>query len=165
MDFLSSGSLRLWARPASDHYNDTRVQKQNRSDHRGGKSLNRAAGRKSSPLGVLKRRSPPRACRSLPTADRGGWETSTPSSKRTLRSARSGPSVSDWALSWSTMVHKTPKQPKRRKWRKLMKGRILGVVGANGFEPSTSWSRTKYLNPINALSGVAYGTRSIISPS
>jgi hypothetical protein len=39
------------------------------------------------------------------------------------------------------------------------------MVGANGFEPSTSWSRTKYLNPINALSGVAYGTRSVISPS
>src|SRR5882672_856090 len=38
------------------------------------------------------------------------------------------------------------------------------VVGANGFEPSTSWSRTKHLNPINALSGVAYGTRSAISP-
>jgi len=30
---------------------------------------------------------------------------------------------------------------------------------------TTSWSRTKYLNPINALSGVAYGTRSVISPS
>jgi hypothetical protein len=29
------------------------------------------------------------------------------------------------------------------------------MVGANGFEPSTSWSRTKSLNPINALSGVA----------
>src|SRR6266568_350124 len=38
------------------------------------------------------------------------------------------------------------------------------VVGANGFEPSTSWSRTRHLNPINALSGVAYGTRSVISP-
>ena len=38
------------------------------------------------------------------------------------------------------------------------------VVGAKGFEPSTSWSRTKYLTPINALSGVAYGTRSVISP-
>ncbi|MDQ1405527.1 MAG: hypothetical protein QOG55_1156 [Acidobacteriaceae bacterium] len=38
------------------------------------------------------------------------------------------------------------------------------MVGAKGFEPSTSWSRTKYLNPINALSGVAYGTRSVISP-
>jgi hypothetical protein len=39
------------------------------------------------------------------------------------------------------------------------------MVGAKGFEPSTSWSRTKYLNPINALSGVAYGTRSVISLS
>src|SRR6266853_899629 len=38
------------------------------------------------------------------------------------------------------------------------------LVGANGFEPSTSWSRTRHLNPINALSGVAYGTRSVISP-
>src|SRR6266487_1679159 len=38
------------------------------------------------------------------------------------------------------------------------------VVGANGFEPSTSWSRTRCLNPINALFGVAYGTRSLISP-
>src|SRR6266853_6585271 len=38
------------------------------------------------------------------------------------------------------------------------------VVGAKGFEPSTSWSRTRHLNPINALSGVAYGTRSLISP-
>ena len=38
------------------------------------------------------------------------------------------------------------------------------MVGANGFEPSTSWSRTRHLNPINALFGVAYGTRSVISP-
>jgi len=38
------------------------------------------------------------------------------------------------------------------------------VVGAKGFEPSTSWSRTMNLNPINALSGVAYGMRSLISP-
>src|SRR6266481_5880061 len=38
------------------------------------------------------------------------------------------------------------------------------LVGANGFEPSTSWSRTRHLNPINALSGVAYGTTSVISP-
>jgi len=38
------------------------------------------------------------------------------------------------------------------------------MVGAIGFEPAASWSRTKYLNPINALSGVAYGTRSVISP-
>jgi hypothetical protein len=28
----------------------------------------------------------------------------------------------------------------------------------------TSWSRTKNLNPINALSGVAYGTRGLTSP-
>src|SRR6267143_1893796 len=38
------------------------------------------------------------------------------------------------------------------------------LVGANGFEPSTSWSRTRHLNPINALFGVAYGTRSVIFP-
>jgi hypothetical protein len=44
-------------------------------------------------------------------------------------------------------------------------GRTLKeMVGAKGFEPSTSWSRTRYLNPINALSGVAYGTRSVIFP-
>src|SRR5258707_12115228 len=41
---------------------------------------------------------------------------------------------------------------------------IKRLVGANGFEPSTFWSRTRHLNPINALSGVAYGTRSVISP-
>ena len=40
----------------------------------------------------------------------------------------------------------------------------IKVVGAKGFEPSTSWSRTKYLSPINALSGVAYGTRNTIPP-
>jgi hypothetical protein len=38
------------------------------------------------------------------------------------------------------------------------------MVGASGFEPPSSWSRTKYLNPINALSGVAYGTTGVISP-
>jgi len=37
------------------------------------------------------------------------------------------------------------------------------MIGANGFGPSTSWSRTRHLNPINALYGVAYGTRSVIS--
>src|SRR5271157_283660 len=62
------------------------------------------------------------------------------------------------------MVHKKPPHAKRKRWRKLMKGRILEVVGASGFEPPTSWSRTRHLNPINALSGVAYGTRSVISP-
>jgi len=30
-----------------------------------------------------------------------------------------------------------------KKWRKPLKGIVLQVVGANGFEPSTSWSRTK----------------------
>src|SRR5258706_3774340 len=38
------------------------------------------------------------------------------------------------------------------------------MVGAKGFEPSTSWSRTRHLNAINALFGVAYGTGSAISP-
>ena len=38
------------------------------------------------------------------------------------------------------------------------------MVGAKGFEPSTSWSRTKYQNPINVLIGVAYGTRNVVSP-
>jgi len=46
----------------------------------------------------------------------------------------------------------------------LQETRNLKLVGAKGFEPSTSWSRTKYLNPINALSGVAYGIGSLISP-
>jgi len=38
------------------------------------------------------------------------------------------------------------------------------MVGAIGFEPTASWSRTRHPNPINALYGVAYGTRSVISP-
>jgi hypothetical protein len=38
------------------------------------------------------------------------------------------------------------------------------MVGASGFEPPSSWSRTSSINPINALSGVAYGTRCLISP-
>ena len=38
------------------------------------------------------------------------------------------------------------------------------MVGASGFEPPTSWSRTMNTNSINALSGVAYGTRSLVSP-
>jgi hypothetical protein len=38
------------------------------------------------------------------------------------------------------------------------------VAGASGFGPPTSWSRTMKLNSINALPGVAYGTRSVISP-
>ena|SRR6516164_7895473 len=38
------------------------------------------------------------------------------------------------------------------------------VVGASGFEPPTSWSRTMNTNSINALSCVAYGTRSLVSP-
>jgi hypothetical protein len=42
--------------------------------------------------------------------------------------------------------------------------RFEEVVGAKGFEPSTSWSRTRNLNPINALFGVAYGTRNRYSP-
>jgi hypothetical protein len=42
--------------------------------------------------------------------------------------------------------------------------RFEEVVGAKGFDPWTSWSRTRNLNPINALFGVAYGTRSRYSP-
>src|SRR6267378_4127225 len=38
------------------------------------------------------------------------------------------------------------------------------VVGANGFEPSTSWSRTGVPKILSALSGVAYGTESLVSP-
>jgi hypothetical protein len=38
------------------------------------------------------------------------------------------------------------------------------MVGASGFEPPTSWSRTMKLNSINASSGVAYGAQSAISP-
>jgi hypothetical protein len=41
---------------------------------------------------------------------------------------------------------------------------LKGMVGAKGFEPSTSWSRTIKPNSINASSGVAYGTRKVISP-
>ena len=42
-------------------------------------------------------------------------------------------------------------------------GELCGL-GASGFEPPTSWSRTMNTNPINDLSGVAYGTRSLVSP-
>ena len=38
------------------------------------------------------------------------------------------------------------------------------MVGASGFEPLASWSRTMKLNSINASSGVAYGTQIVISP-
>ena len=38
------------------------------------------------------------------------------------------------------------------------------MVGASGFEPPSSWSRTMNTNSINALSGVAYGMTSLISP-
>lgn len=38
------------------------------------------------------------------------------------------------------------------------------VVGAIGFEPTASWSRTNHVNPITLYFGVAYGTRSVISP-
>jgi hypothetical protein len=48
----------------------------------------------------------------------------------------------------------------QKSWGKCLKE----LVGAKGFEPSTSWSRTKYPNPINALFGVAYGTRNVVSP-
>ncbi len=38
------------------------------------------------------------------------------------------------------------------------------MVGASGFEPPTSWSRTNQFNPITLYLGVAYGVRSVISP-
>jgi len=39
-----------------------------------------------------------------------------------------------------------------------MKGKVLEVVGAKGFEPSTSWSRNSVPKILKALSGVAYET-------
>jgi hypothetical protein len=47
---------------------------------------------------------------------------------------------------------------------KLLRVKGFEVVGAKGFEPSTSWSRTMKTNSINALSSVAYGTRGRVSP-
>ena len=38
------------------------------------------------------------------------------------------------------------------------------MVGASGFEPPTSWSRTNHVNPITLYLGVAYGTWRVISP-
>src|SRR5258708_8064237 len=58
-------------------------------------------------------------------------------------SARNGPSASGLAFNWSTLVHKKNERKKGRTSRKPMKGRNLEVVGAKGFEPSTSWSRTR----------------------
>jgi hypothetical protein len=40
-------------------------------------------------------------------------------------------------------------------WRKSLD--LKEGVGANGFEPSTSWSRTNHVNPIALYFGVAYG--------
>jgi len=51
--------------------------------------------------------------------------------------------------------------------RRSMDFRILytkRLVGANGFEPSTSWSRTRVPNILSALSVVAYGTESLVCP-
>src|SRR6266699_1166508 len=39
--------------------------------------------------------------------------------------------------------------------RQFLKGQKMKNGRANGFEPSTSWSRTRLVNPINALFGVA----------
>jgi hypothetical protein len=47
---------------------------------------------------------------------------------------------------------------------KLLNLRGDKMVGANGFEPSTSWSRTRVTKILNALSGVACGFQSLISP-
>ena len=44
-----------------------------------------------------------------------------------------------------------------KKWRKPLKGRVLEVVGANGFEPSTSWSRTRDRIHLSHCPGVTYG--------
>lgn len=38
------------------------------------------------------------------------------------------------------------------------------VIEGNRFEPLTAWTCTRNINSINALSGVAYGTRSLVSP-
>ena len=38
-----------------------------------------------------------------------------------------------------------------------MKGRNLEVVGAKGFEPSTSWSRTREKIYLSRCPGVSYG--------
>jgi hypothetical protein len=38
------------------------------------------------------------------------------------------------------------------------------MVGASGFEPPTSWSRTNHAIPVTLFFRVAYGTRGIISP-
>jgi hypothetical protein len=38
------------------------------------------------------------------------------------------------------------------------------MVGASGFEPPASWSRTSTAQILSALSGVAYGRRTLISP-
>src|SRR6266481_6652968 len=43
-------------------------------------------------------------------------------------------------------------------------GNLLARLSSVFVMETTSWSRTKYLNPINALFGVAYGTRNVISP-
>jgi len=42
---------------------------------------------------------------------------------------------------------------KRRRWT------LVKVVGAKGFEPSTSWSRNRVAKILKALSGVAYETK------
>jgi hypothetical protein len=40
-----------------------------------------------------------------------------------------------------------------------MKGRILEVVGASGFEPPTSWSRTIVSKILSRFGGVTYGPK------
>jgi len=49
-------------------------------------------------------------------------------------------------ISWSTIA---------RQMRKSVSERVL-VVGAKGFEPSTSWSRTSGQNHISRCPGVTY---------
>src|SRR5258707_7865769 len=43
-------------------------------------------------------------------------------------------------------------------------GNLLARLSSVFVMETTSWSRTKYLNPINALFGVAYGTKNVVSP-
>jgi len=57
-----------------------------------------------------------------------------------------------------------PRTRRSSDFRVLQVAASKEVVGASAFEPPTSWSRTMNTNSINALSGVAYGTRSLVSP-
>jgi hypothetical protein len=58
----------------------------------------------------------------------------------------------DWSMNRSK--RSVCRSNRRRKSRSHVS---LGVVGANGFEPSTSWSRTRVTKILSALSGAASG--------